>query len=283
MAAWVLARAREALEIVPESVRRRLCERLAIADRDLAEWNKISRRMRLVFHEDGVLSQFEGYEALKEFDWQAYRRRYGHLYRLDFILEAEGDSTIHYKLSKQPDVLMLFYLFSSGELRSLFDLMGYPFDDRNISKAINYYYPRSAHDSSLSRVADSWVLARANRPASWDVFTEALVTDVADIQGGTTPEGIHLGAMAGTVDVLQRCYTGIELRGDVLWLEPRLPKPLRRLKLFVRYRGQSLAIEVERDTVRVEAMAGRARSVRIAVYGETYEVAAMESRCFALK
>ena len=70
---------------------------------------------------------------------------------------------------------------------------------------------------------DTWVLARANRPASWDVFVEALVTDVADIQGGTTPEGIHLGAMAGTVDVLQRCYTGLELRGDMLWLEPVEP------------------------------------------------------------
>jgi len=41
----------------------------------------------------------------------------------------------------------------------------------------------------------------------------------------------------GTVDVLQRCYTDIELRGDVLWLGPRLRKALRRLRLFVRYRG----------------------------------------------
>ena len=73
----------------------------------------------------------------------------------------------------------------------------HPFDDQTIPKNISYYYPRSAHDSSLSRVADSWVLARADRPGSWDVFTEALVTDVADIQGGTTPEGIHLGAQRG--------------------------------------------------------------------------------------
>ena len=89
---------------------------------------------------------------------------------------AEGDSTIHYKLSKQPDVLMLFYLFSAGELRLLFEWLGYPFDDQTIPKNISYYYPRSAHDSSLSRVADSSVLARADRPGSWDVFTEALVT-----------------------------------------------------------------------------------------------------------
>ena len=38
---------------------------------------------------------------------------------------------------------------------------------------------------------------------------------MADTQGGTTKEGIHLGAMAGTIDILQRCYTGsasIDLR-----------------------------------------------------------------------
>jgi alpha,alpha-trehalase len=275
--------ARIALEILPAEARRRVCERLRLTDDEIAAWDTISRRMRLVFHEDGILSQFEGYEALKEFDWEAYRERYGHLYRLDFILEAEGDSTNHYKLSKQPDVLMLFYLFSTEELRSLFERLDYPFDDRTISRTINYYYPRSAHDSSLSRVADTWVLARADRPRSWDVFMEALVTDVADIQGGTTPEGIHLGAMAGTVDVLQRCYTGIELRGDVLWLNPRLPEPVRRLRLFVRYRGQSLAIELEPDTVCVNAMHCVAPAVRVAVNGKIHDVGASEARRFSLK
>ena len=216
-------------------------------------------------------------------DWEAYRQRYGRLYRLDFILEAEDDSTISYKLSKQPDVLMLFHLFSFEELKSLFERLRYPFDDQAIPRNINYYYPRGAHDSSLSRVADAWVLARADRRRSWDVFMEALLTDVADIQGGTTPEGIHLGAMAGTVDVLQRCYTGLELRGEVLRLQPRLPKPLGLLRLFVRYRGQSLAIELERDAMRVNALPCEAPSVRVAVNGETYEVAASESRAFVLK
>ena len=283
MAVWVLARAGEVLRILPDNVRRRLCERLDISEDEIAGWDTVSRRMRLAFHADGVLSQFEGYEGLKEFDWEGYRERYGHLYRLDFILEAEGDSTIHYKLSKQPDVLMLFYLFSSDELRSLFERLGYPFDDDTIRRNINYYYPRSAHDSSLSRVADSWVLARADRPGSWDVFLEALVTDVADIQGGTTPEGIHLGAMAGTVDVLQRCYTGIELRGDVLRLEPRLPRPLRRLRIFVRYRAQSLAIELEAEAVSIRAVHCVAPSVRVAINGVIHQVGASETRRFPLK
>jgi alpha,alpha-trehalase len=282
MAVWVLARALEVLDVLPDDVRRRLRDRLALTEREVAEWDTISRRMRLVFHADGILSQFEGYEALKEFDWEAYRERYGHLYRLDFILEAEGDSPSRYKLSKQPDVLMLFYVFSADELASLLARLGYPFDRDAIPRTIAYYYARSAHDSSLSRIADTWVMARADRPGSWDVFTEALVTDVADIQGGTTPEGIHLGAMAGTVDVLQRCYTGIELRGDVLWLQPRLPTPLRRLRLFVRYRGHSLALELMPGLLQVDVMRCCAPAIRLGINGQVHEVAASESRRFAL-
>ena len=89
--------------------------------------------------------------------------------------------------------------------------------------------------------------------------------------------------MAGTVDFLQRCYTGLELRDDVLRLAPRLPAQLRRLRLFVRYRGQSLDIELEQDVLRVTAMHCVAPSIRVAVNGDVYDVAESESRSFVLK
>ena len=54
----------------------------------------------------------------------------------------------------------------------------------------------------------AWVLARAHREQALEHFERALRSDVADIQGGTTAEGVHLGAMAGCVDLLQRCFAG---------------------------------------------------------------------------
>src|SRR6056297_1215577 len=80
--------------------------------------------------------------------------------------------------------------------------------------------------------------------AFWKLFNQALHADVKDIQGGTTPEGIHLGAMAGTVDLLQRNYTGLEARADMLNFNPCLPRELDGLKLWIRYRGQSLEVTV---------------------------------------
>ena len=52
----------------------------------------------------------------------------------------------------------------------------------------------------------------------------ALDSDIADIQGGTTREGIHVGAMAGTIDLIQRCYLGLELRANVLYFVIRPPR-----------------------------------------------------------
>jgi trehalose/maltose hydrolase-like predicted phosphorylase len=83
--------------------------------------------MFVPFH-DGYISQFEGYEALLELDWEHYRARYGNIQRLDLILESEDDSTNRYRLSKQADVLMLFYLFSADELEDLLRRLDYPFD-----------------------------------------------------------------------------------------------------------------------------------------------------------
>lgn len=79
---------------------------------------------------------------------------------------------------------------------------------------------------ALSRIVHSWALARTDRERSWEQFAHALESDVADVQGGTTAEGIHLGAMAGTVDLLQRGYAGLEARRDALWFDPALPKEL---------------------------------------------------------
>jgi alpha,alpha-trehalase len=282
MAAWALCRALEVLERLPHDRRAELYERLALHDDEIARWEAISRRMRLVFLDGGILAQFEGYDRLEEFDWDRYRARYGDIHRLDFILEAEGGTPNRYKLSKQADVLMLFYLFSAEELGEVFERLGYTFDPASILKTIAYYHARTAHGSTLCRVTMAWVLARSERARSWRLFYEALVSDVADIQGGTTREGIHLGAMAGTVDLVARCYTALELRGDVLWVNPQLPESLRVLRLLVRYRGHTLELTIGHEMLEVNATRCAVSSMRIGVCNRIHDLAAGERRTFAL-
>lgn len=160
------------------------------------------------------------------------------------------------------------------DIGTLFERLGYPFDGAVIPRTIAYYLRRTGEGSTLSRVAHAWALARSDRPGSWELFREALTSDVDDIQGGTTREGIHLGAMAGTVDVLQRCYTGLELREDVLWLNPRLPEGVRRLELLVRYRTHTLEVSAARCEM---------PSMKIGLRDEVHELRAGERRTFALR
>ncbi len=253
MAAWVLWRALDVLDMMSAMGRAELMKRLNITAEEVDRWDDISRRLYVPFHEDGVIiSQFEGYEDLKELDWDDYRARYGNIQRMELILEAENDSANNYKVSKQPDVLMLFYVFSSRELARLFERLGYEWDEAIIPRNVEYYSARSSHGSTLSRVVHAWITARTDRRESLRYFVEALQSDVRDIQGGTTREGVHLGAMAGSVDLVERMSTGIEVSGNVLRFNPELPKELDRLEMRIHYRGHSLDLRLTRDALIVQ-------------------------------
>jgi alpha,alpha-trehalase len=271
MAVWTILRAIEALEHIPIYYRVALLETLGIGDEDLEHWQDVSQRMFVPFHA-GVISQFEGYEQLRELDWESYRKRYDNLQRLDRILEAESDSVNNYKVSKQADALMLFYLFSSDELYDLFGQLGYRFAPEQIPRTVDYYQSRTSHGSTLSAVVHAWVLARGNRDQAMRYFNEAMASDVVDIQKGTTAEGIHLAAMVGTIDLVQRCFTGLELRRDRVVLEPLWPKSLGKLEFTLRYRGHRLHLWVSGRSAQISAERGVAAPFEVKCRGQTKQL-----------
>ena len=282
MAVWVLRRARDVLEILPDIRRAELKRVLEVTREEIARWDDIGRRMFVPFHDGDIISQFEGYEKLNELDWERYRKRYGNIQRLDLILEAENDSANRYKISKQADVLMLFYLFSAEELRELLEHLGYQLQPASIPRNVDYYDCRSSHGSTLSRVVHAWVLARRDRQRAMRYFAEALQSDVEDIQGGTTAEGIHLGAMAGTVDLVQRVSTGIESTGDMLRLNPELPPELTRLDMRIRYRGHTLDLHLTPQVLTVRSRERGAAPIRLALRGKVVELGGGATRSFEL-
>jgi trehalose/maltose hydrolase-like predicted phosphorylase len=268
MTVWVLGRALDALDRLAPHDRIELLERLGLGASDLDRWQDITDKMFVPFHSDGVLSQFEGYDDLEELDWDGYRQRYGDIQRLDRILEAEGDHVNRYKASKQADALMLFYLLSVDELRELLERLGYRLDPDTVRRTIDYYLARTSHGSTLSAVVHSWVLTRAQRHGGVDLFFHALHSDVVDIQGGTTHEGIHLAAMAGSVDLLQRCFAGVETREDRLILNPFWPEELGTLEFNLRYRDHLLTVQVDGDGVRLSTGAGEPPAIEVSCRGE---------------
>ncbi|MEV4439648.1 glycosyl hydrolase family 65 protein [Streptomyces sp. NPDC049577] len=262
-AAWVLTRALDLVRGLPARRRQELVERGCLDPGELPLWEDVSRGLVVPFHRD-VISQFDGYGDLAELDWERYRQRYGDIRRLDRILEAEGDAVSRYQVSKQADALMLGYLFSPAELASLFRRLGYRLTDELWQRTVDHYLRRTSHGSTLSEVVHGWVLARARRADAWRYFHQALEGDVADLQGGTTPEGIHLGAMAGTLDLVQRGLTGLETREDALWLDPVELPELSEFGFTLRYRGHwGIGLRVRSDELTVSVPDSEESAVRI--------------------
>ncbi|MEL3944368.1 MULTISPECIES: glycoside hydrolase family 65 protein [Streptomyces] len=276
-AAWVLARALDVLRGLPEPRRRDLAERISLAAGELDVWEDVSRKLHVPFH-GGVISQFEGYGELTELDWASYRARYGDIRRLDRILEAEGDSVNSYQASKQADVLMLGYLFAPAELHSLFKQLDYKLDDATWQRTVDHYLARTSHGSTLSSLVHGWILARARRSDAWTYVQEALAGDIADLQGGTTGEGIHLGAMAGTLDLVQRGLTGLETRGGALRLDP-VPLPeLSEYGFAIRYRGHwGVRLRLSAGRLRITVPESDREPIDIALADRTVPVAPGET------
>lgn len=282
LASWCITRTLDAVYLLSENHRRRLFESLEITPDELDEWDHVSRNLIVPFHDDGIISQFEGYEALDELDWSQYLKTYGNLQRLDRLLEAEGDDPNRYRISKQADVLMLFFLFSTEELKEVFDRLGYNFSSEMIGKNIQYYVSRTSHGSTLSWVAHAWVMSRWDRKKSWGLFQQALNSDMEDLQGGTTAEGIHLGAMAGTVDLVQRCYTGIEILADTLNFNPLLPDELASLQVTIHYRWHTLDVTVTEKNLTVSSRHCTAPPITIAYRGHVRKISPGQSFTFRL-
>ena len=284
MAVWVINRAMQALDELPPYYRQEVVTELGLGADELDRWRDITRKMRVVFHQDGVLTEFEGYDRLPEFDWEGYRARYGDIQRLDRLLEAEGDSTNCYKVSKQADVLMLLFLLSSREIRQILHGLGYELTQEQLARTVHYYLERTTDGSSLSRVVSAWVLARLDPSHAWRFILEALESDVADSQGGTTAEGIHLGAMAGTVDIVLRCLTGMRPSGEVLEFDPvLLPPEIKNVSFSVHHRGHRVGITLTGAHLSVSARPGDRPPISISVGEELRELAPGTQAVFRLR
>jgi len=283
MVAWIAETAITVLGLLPDARRDALRRRLGLTDEELTTWREMSEKMFVPFHADGVISQFEGYEDLEELDWDAYREQYGNIQRLDRILRSEGDDPDRYKLAKQADTVMLFFLFPEQVLQGLFAKLGYEYRPDTARRTIDYYDQRTSHGSTLSLVVHAAVLAGMDPEKSWERFLVALESDVGDVQDGTTQEGIHLGVMAGTLDVIQRSYAGSEIREDVLHFQPRLRERLDGLTFPMRFRGTPIQVSLGDGQLTVVAETeGSSRRIRVGVGEEVVELCPGARHTFAL-
>src|SRR5205823_8672694 len=137
--------------------------------------------------------------------------------------------------------------------------------------------------STLSLVTHAGVLAGRDPKSSWDRFMVALESDISDVQGGTTKEGIHMGVMSGTLDLLQRYYVGSDVHDGVLYFAPTLLDRLDGLVLSMQFRATPIRVSIAGDKLTVLALReGFRGAVRVGVGDEVRKLEAGQSYVFAL-
>ena len=283
LVAWIAATALKVIRLLSEPRREALAVKLGRLEDEVGRWEDMSRKMFVPFHGEGIISQFEGYEELEELDWDAYREKYGNVQRLDRILRAEGDDPDRYQLAKQADTVMLFFLFSEDELRGLLERLGYEYSPETARRNIEYYDARTSHGSTLSLIAHAAVMADIDPEGSWERFMVALESDVGDVQGGTTKEGIHMGVMSGTLDLVQRAYLGTEIRDEILYFDPKETERLDGMSLSMQFRGVPLQLSLKDGELSVAAERdGVSRPVKVGLGDEVRELRAGDSATFTL-
>ena len=140
-------------------------------------------------------------------------------------------------------------------------------------------------DSPLPPVTDPRDAAPAavDPESSWQRFLVALESDIGDIQGGTTREGIHVGVMAGTLDLVQRAYLGTEIRDDVLYFDPKITDRLDGLRMPMQFRRAPITVSLAGDELTVAALAdGYSGAIKVGVGDTVRELRGGESTSFAV-
>lgn len=69
--------------------------------------------------------------------------------------------------------------------------------------------------------------------------------------------------MAGTVDIVQRCYSGLETRGDIIRFDPRLPAELKRLRFDIDYRHHWINVDIDHHRLRLISQPQEIEPIRV--------------------
>lgn len=253
MAVWVIDKALNIIDkMMQEEERNALLLKIGVSQEKINRWRQIIQKMTIEMSDDGLIYQFKGYEKLKELDWDDYRRRYDNIHRIDRILKAEGETPDDYKVAKQADVLMLFYILKIKELKEIFTRLGYPFSKQIMKKNFKYYFPRTSHGSTLSVVVHAYIADLLGfKESSMEYLIKALESDIYDTQGGTTQEGIHTGVMGSSLDLFLRSFAGLSIDDESLSLMPKLPEGWNKIRFSVRYKNFWFNIMILKNKVKI--------------------------------
>jgi trehalose/maltose hydrolase-like predicted phosphorylase len=125
-----------------------------------------------------------------------------------------------------------------------------------------YYEPRCAHGSSLSAGIHALVAARLGETETALRFLRHAVA--ADLElDPNSAGGIRIAGLGGLWQAIILGFGGLDLKGDTLGIDPKLPPQWRTLSFRVCWRGRSVAIRIAGRMVEARLVNGEPMEMRI--------------------
>ncbi|MCT3114157.1 glycoside hydrolase family 65 protein [Lactococcus lactis] len=222
----------------------------------LEKAQKVRKKLYLDIDENGVIAQYAKYFELKEVDFAAYEAKYGDIHRIDRLMKAEGISPDEYQVAKQADTLMLIYNLGQEHVTKLVKQLAYELPENWLKVNRDYYLARTVHGSTTSRPVFAGIDVKlGDFDEALAFLITAIGSDYYDIQGGTTAEGVHIGVMGETLEVIQNEFAGLSLRDGQFAIAPYLPKSWTKLKFNQIFRGTKVEILIENGQLLLTASA----------------------------
>ncbi|MBQ8135950.1 MAG: family 65 glycosyl hydrolase, partial [Clostridia bacterium] len=228
-----------------------LKEKTALSEEEVQGWAKVAEEMFIPIGENGLIEQHDGFFNLPHTDIHSIpvsqfplydHWSYDRIYRSDMI--------------KQPDVLMMLYLYDSSFSEAV--------------KRVNYefYEPRTIHESSLSPAIHSILAAELHKMEEAVRFFGFATRLDLDNYNRNTREGLHITSIALAWVNIVYGFAGLRSDGEGLSFAPRLPKRWKSLAFSILYRGRVICVRMEKEKTAFLLTQGEDLSVRI--YGREY-------------
>jgi trehalose/maltose hydrolase-like predicted phosphorylase len=247
MARWNIERGLETLEVLRAGWPERAAEleaRLGLTDAELADWRDAAQRIVTGFDPaTGLYEQFEGYYGLEPIDLADYADRTA---PMDVVLGRERTQAS--QVVKQADVVALIALLPEV------------FPGRSAEANFRFYEPRCAHGSSLSPAMHALVAARLGES---ELALRFLHRIIGFDQDPGAAGGVRIAGLAGIWQAVVLGFAGLDLTGEVLILDPKLPPDWRSLSFHVQWRGRLVAVRVDGAGAHVALADGPPMEVRI--------------------
>ena len=226
-----------------------VCQKLDFDEHEMNKWKEITKKMLLLEDKEiGVFIQNDNFFNMEPYSRETFKKD-----KVSPDVRWPIEKTLRMDVVKQPDVLLLFYLF-----RDKFTL-------EEKKNNFRFYEQRTIHGSSLSPSIHSIIgqeIGRNNLAFNYYLWASRL--DLDDYNGNTH-EGLHISSQAGTWLSIVYGFGGLTVGDKELFLKPVLPGTWKSYSFRFTYRGSVIEIAVSYNNVNCRLIKGE--NIELTVHG----------------